>query len=79
MIYRLLIATTLAGVLCACTSTDPNSQNPALPSDTYASSMGTPAGSYVEAPVPSLDSTRKVNEQDCRKPIDLKAGNLRCK
>jgi hypothetical protein len=34
---------------------------------------------YNEGPVPSMDSTRKVNEQDCTKPIDLKAGNLRCK
>ena len=78
MIHRLLIVTMLAGVLCACASPDPNSQNPALPSETYSASMG-PTGSYVEAPVPSLDSTRKVNEQDCRQPIDLKAGNLRCK
>ena len=79
MIYRPLILATLAGVLCACASTDPNSQNPALPSENYSTSMSGPAGSYVEAPIPSLDSKRKVNEQDCRQPIDLKAGNLRCK
>jgi ABC-type uncharacterized transport system auxiliary subunit len=78
MINRLLTTTMLAGVLCACASTDENSQNPALRSEAYSTSMG-PAGSYVEAPVPSMDSTRKVNEQDCRQPIDLKAGNLRCK
>jgi hypothetical protein len=79
MIHRPLITTVLAGLLCACASSDPNSQNPALPSETYAIQMPGPAGSYVEAPAPSLDSTRKVNEQDCRQPIDLKAGNLRCK
>ena len=28
---------------------------------------------------PPLDPTRKVNEVDCSKPIDLSAGNLRCK
>jgi hypothetical protein len=78
MINRLLTTTMLAGVLCACASTDENSQNPALPSEAYSTSMG-PTGPYVEAPVPSMDSTRKVNEQDCRQPIDLKAGNLRCK
>jgi len=29
--------------------------------------------------VPPLDPERKVSEQDCTKPIDLTAGNLRCK
>ena len=29
--------------------------------------------------VPPLDPERKVNEQDCTKPIDLTTGNLRCK
>jgi hypothetical protein len=28
---------------------------------------------------PPLDPGRKVNEQDCSKPIDLNAGNLKCK
>lgn len=27
---------------------------------------------------PELDPTRKVNVQDCTKPIDLDAGNLMC-
>ena len=31
-----------------------------------------------EAP-PELDPTRKVNEQDCSKPVDWSRGNLRCK
>ena len=79
MIYRPLILMILAGVLCSCASAGPDSQNPALPSENYTTSMAGPAGSYVEAPVPSMDSTRKVNEQDCRKPIDLTAGNLRCR
>jgi hypothetical protein len=79
MIHRPLIATLFAGLLCACASPGPESQNPALPSENYTPPMGGPASSYVEAPVPSMDSTRKVNEQDCRQPIDLKAGNLRCK
>jgi hypothetical protein len=26
-----------------------------------------------------LDPSRKINEQDCSKPIDLTAGNLKCK
>ena len=28
---------------------------------------------------PELDPGRKINEQDCSKPIDFSAGNLRCK
>jgi hypothetical protein len=30
-------------------------------------------------PAPPLDPARKVSEQDCSKPIDPQAGNLRCK
>ena len=30
-------------------------------------------------PAPPLDEKRKVSEQDCTKPIDPTAGNLRCK
>lgn len=26
-----------------------------------------------------LDPKRKVNEQDCSRPVDLSAGNLKCK
>src|SRR2546421_4735730 len=29
--------------------------------------------------IPPLDPERKVTEQDCTKPVDLTAGNLRCK
>ena len=29
-------------------------------------------------PVPKLDPTRKISEQDCTKPIVLDGGNLRC-
>ena len=28
---------------------------------------------------PEFDPGRKIHEQDCSKPIDLSAGNLRCK
>ncbi len=28
---------------------------------------------------PPLDESRKVSVQDCSKPVDLQAGNLRCK
>ena len=28
---------------------------------------------------PPLEENRKVSEQDCSRPVDLSAGNLRCK
>jgi hypothetical protein len=28
---------------------------------------------------PDLDPARKVNVQDCTKPLDLEAGNVKCK
>jgi hypothetical protein len=28
---------------------------------------------------PPLDESRKVSEQDCSRPVDPQAGNLRCK
>jgi len=31
------------------------------------------------APVPAMAPGRRVAEQDCTRPIDLSAGNLRCK
>jgi len=30
-------------------------------------------------PVPPMDSSRKVSEQDCAKGVDLAKGNIRCK
>jgi hypothetical protein len=46
-----------------------------------ASNGFTRGGGYpVNRPMPGpLDPKRKVNEQDCSKPIDLTAGNLKCK
>lgn len=30
-------------------------------------------------PPPALDGGRRINEQDCTRPIDLSAGNLKCR
>ena len=30
-------------------------------------------------PPPEMDPSRRINEQDCTKPVDFSAGNLRCK
>ena len=31
-----------------------------------------------EGYVPDMDPSRRVNEQDCSKPVDIAAGNLMC-
>ncbi len=36
-------------------------------------------GDVREDPVPPLAPDRVISEQDCSKPIDFTAGNLRCK
>ena len=40
-----------------------------------------PAALFPEQPVraPELAPDRRVNEQDCRQPLDFSSGNLRCK
>jgi hypothetical protein len=40
-----------------------------------------PAALFPEQPAraPELAPDRRVSEQDCTKPLDLSAGNLRCK
>jgi hypothetical protein len=52
------------------------------PSPANASSGFTRGGSGL-TPDPRgaapLDPKRKVSEQDCTKPVDLSAGNLKCK
>jgi hypothetical protein len=30
-------------------------------------------------PPPEMDASRRISEQDCSKPVDESAGNLRCK
>ena len=35
--------------------------------------------SGIHRPAPALDPKRRINEQDCTKPIAQDAGNLRCR
>jgi hypothetical protein len=42
-------------------------------------SFSAPYGAFWARPVPELDPDRKINEQDCTKPLDLSQGNIRCK
>ena len=53
----------------------------ASPGPTGLSGRGGATGLYRQDPrrAPPLDPERKVSEQDCTKPLDLSAGNLRCK
>jgi hypothetical protein len=46
-----------------------------------AGSGGGGSGQTVRDPrkAPPLDESRKVSEQDCSRPVDPQAGNLRCK
>ena len=56
----------------------------AAPSVTHAASSVSIGGSsnrmaHDPRTAPPLDPARRVNEQDCTKPVELSAGNLRCK
>jgi hypothetical protein len=83
MIYRLLIATIFAAGFSACASSkkDPAAaQSAPQPTPPAQTQSWMKSRDYnVEGPVPAMEASRKVNEQDCTKPIDLTAGNLRCK
>ena len=81
MHYRLLAALALAVILCACASRkDPEqAQNAPMPTRTAPTTTMQSTDYAVEGPVPSMERGRKVNEQECGKPIDTTAGNLRCK
>jgi hypothetical protein len=80
---RPLIAFVITAFVCACATPerkDPGlaqtAPKPTRPSQTQAWMQ---ARDYaVDGPVPRMDSARKVNEQDCTKPIAM-TGNLRCK
>ena len=52
-----------------------------MQSQSHGGMGGGGGGRRYEDPrrAPPMDPTRKVNEQDCTRPIDLGAGNLRCK
>ena len=83
MLYRSLSALVLAAALCSCaTKRDPgdaqNAPQP-VPSGYMQSSSMRSTDYLVEGPVPAMERGRKVNDQECTKPIDPLAGNLRCK
>ena len=56
---------------------------PSVAAQMQSSRSGSGGGggrSYMDPrKAPPLDPSRKVNEQDCSKPVDLFSGNLKCK
>ena len=84
MIIRPLIAVVLTAFVCACAAPErkepglmQSAPKPVPPAQTQSWMQSRDYN--VEGPVPGMEESRKVNEQDCTKPIDLSAGNLRCK
>jgi len=82
---RALIALMLAFALASCASrkesAKPAAATPAPSQAQAGTSFATSMQSYgpTSAPVPPMESGRKVNEQDCTQGIDFTAGNLRCR
>jgi len=50
-----------------------------MAADSYHYYRVEPNGMRTYAPAPDPDPTRRINVQDCTKPVDPRAGNLMCK
>ncbi|HYL23375.1 MAG TPA: hypothetical protein VEV21_03180 [Burkholderiales bacterium] len=81
MNYRPLIAIVLVGLACGCASQSDPGLAQAAPKPAPPATYGwMDARDYsVEGLIPAMERGRRVSEQDCTKPVDLRAGNLRCK
>jgi hypothetical protein len=84
MPYRCVIVLILAAGLTSCASkpaTDPAADTARMPVQAApeVSYSGGVAGATDSVGVPEMEKGRKINEQDCTKAVDLKAGNLKCK
>ncbi|HYL89946.1 MAG TPA: hypothetical protein VEU32_14415 [Burkholderiales bacterium] len=91
MVFRCAIVLMLALALASCslgrrstaTTTQPDADTATRPALTQAhppeasNYMLTP-GAGVGSPVPAMEPGRKINVQDCKKDINLTAGNLKC-
>ena len=66
--YSLLL---LSFAICGCTTQDPAVYGNTALMQSHDFGAG--------AVVPPMESSRKVNEQDCGRSIDLTGGNLRCR
>ena len=84
MAIRLALALVMFAAAAACSSTasSPYSSSRMGPTDAYrASSYRDNEGLYTapSAYAPPMDAKRKVDEQDCSRPLSENDGNLRCK
>ena len=70
-------AASVAGALAFAALVDAG--NPGYVEMRPSPSFGAPYGAFWARPVPDLDPTRSISEQDCTKPLDLSQGNIRCK
>ncbi len=83
MPYRALTVIALIALVCGCAASprDPSlaqaAPKPSRPAQTDQWMAGPDYS--VEGLIPPMERGRPVNEQDCGTPVDLRAGNLRCK
>jgi len=89
IVQRFLIAFVAVSLVCGCASR--RSQSSAAKPPTQAADVPKPDTTtqvppYMQTldygsggPVPPMEPGRRVNDQDCKQPIDITAGNLRCR
>jgi hypothetical protein len=70
--FSLLSATLLLGLLVACSSEPNTGYNSSARDAAYISGM-------ANTKPPPMDPNRKVDDEDCSRPIQPERGNLRCK
>jgi hypothetical protein len=66
-----IAAAVLLSTIAVAASQDPNHPQP-MPSFSIFSD-------WTSQPVPAMAPEREIGHQDCTQPIDLSAGNLRCR
>jgi hypothetical protein len=82
MAFRVALAFLMMAAAAACSSISPYSSSRMGPTDAYrGSSYRDTYGPYTlpTTYAPPMDAKRKVDEQDCSKPLTDNDGNLRCK
>jgi len=82
MAFRVALAFLMMAAAAACSTTSPYSSPRMGPTDAYRASSYRDNYGFYTAPAayaPPMDPKRKVDEQDCSKPLSDNDGNLRCK
>ena len=84
MRHRIVLAFLMVAAVSACSSmtNSPYSSSRMGPTDAYRASSYRDNYGFYTAPsayAPALDEKRKIDEQDCSKPLSENDGNLRCK